>query len=733
MHADTTNRFLSVCVAGIVCGFIGIVATIGHGSLLFAGELRQFLPAAIGLALFSTVVMTAIGVFAGSNAGLMSIAQDIPVVALTPVVAVVAASTDPGLGSEARFATIIAAIAVATMATGAVTLALGHFRLGGMIRFTPFPVIAGFLAGTGWLITLGGIGVAIGELPALSEAATLLEGPVPFQIALTLAILIALVATGRFVRNPLAVPVLLLVLLVLFNVGVMASGGDYDGLRAEGWLIRLPERGRLWPPIELSALASVDWRAVAEGMLDLPVVVVVTVVALLMNATGIELHLRRDVDLDRELRASGYMNLVAGAGAGLPGYPAVSLTLLASQLGVSSRWLGLIVSALTLVALSLGTFLLDAVPAVLLGGILVWVGGSLMVEWLVLSRRRIAPFEYAIVLLIFAVVAFVSFPAGILVGLIAAVGLFAFEYGRVGIVRHEMSGADYQSQAAAPEHRQELLREHGGAIWIVRLQGFLFFGTADRLRRRVLGRMTTAGSPGARFLVIDFRRVSGMDSSAVLSFVRLGQAAESRGFTLVLAGLSERASAALRRSGLGEGGGDAVRFAPDLERGLHECEERLLVGVATGKPPAEPWTLVRLLATFLHDDGLAASVAPYGERIEVPPGARLIEQGARADDIFLIESGNGTVEMAGDHGLPVRLASVGPGAVVGEISFYLRGPRSASIAASDALIAWRYSRADLERLATEIPDAAVAFHQAMAEMLSRRLAVTNDLVRFLAD
>jgi CRP-like cAMP-binding protein len=89
--------------------------------------------------------------------------------------------------------------------------------------------------------------------------------------------------------------------------------------------------------------------------------------------------------------------------------------------------------------------------------------------------------------------------------------------------------------------------------------------------------------------------------------------------------------------------------------------------------------------------------------------------------------------MTGDHHESVVLATVGAGEVVGEGSFYLHGLRSASVTATQSLAAWRFSRTDLGRLGGERPEAAVAFHQAMAAMLSRRLAATNGLVRFLAD
>jgi SulP family sulfate permease len=36
---------------------------------------------------------------------------------------------------------------------------VGHFNLGRVVRFLPYPVIGGFMAGTGWLLFVGGIGV----------------------------------------------------------------------------------------------------------------------------------------------------------------------------------------------------------------------------------------------------------------------------------------------------------------------------------------------------------------------------------------------------------------------------------------------------------------------------------------------------------------------------------------------------------------------------------------------
>ncbi|MGB3612447.1 MAG: sodium-independent anion transporter, partial [Elainellaceae cyanobacterium] len=78
-----------------------------------------------------------------------------------------------------------------------------------------------------------------------------------------------------------------------------------------------------------------------------------------------------------------------------------------------------------------------------------------------------------------------------------------------------------------------------GHISSARLQGMLFFGNAaslfQSLRSRVLDCPT--GSPNC--FALDFRQVTGLDASAVLTFSRLLTLAKSHNTVLVYVGLSE--------------------------------------------------------------------------------------------------------------------------------------------------------------------------------------------------
>ena len=441
--------------------------------------------------------------------------------------------------SRAVAATIVVFVALASLTIGCVCLLIGILRAGRFIRFVPFPVMGGFLAGSGWLIFTGGAGIVAGHPLTLADLNTLPDLGLLLRLGMTAGFVALVALFRRHLPVNLVLPAASIIAIFLFEVGMLATGATRDEARAAGWLVDVAGEGALWPPISPASLALVNWDAIAGALIYLPVVVVLTVIAVLMNAAGIELDIKRDVDLDRELRSVGLQNLVGGAGGGMPGFQSVSLTTLSSRLGASSPIVGIIVSVFSVAALVFGDTVLSVVPTPLLGGLLVWVGLSLLIAWLVNSYPRLTRWEYGVIVLIFSVIVLVSFAVGILFGLIAAVVLFAFEYSRVEIVRHVLTGRDYQSSHDNSEERRGVLQSEGDAILIVRLQGFLFFGTADRLRKRIGERVKRLEGRSIRYLVVDFQRVTGVDSSAVMSFSRLSQMTTPDRLVVVLCGMSD--------------------------------------------------------------------------------------------------------------------------------------------------------------------------------------------------
>ena len=150
-----SNNYITTIAAGIIIGVLYVFIQVSFAALIFSGELSQFLPYGVGLLLAGAVVMGIITVFTSKLSTAIAGPQDSPIAILAVVAAAIVAALPASVSSEQVYFTVVAAIMVATILTAFTFLLLGKFNLGDLIRFIPFPVFSGFLAGTGWLLVVG--------------------------------------------------------------------------------------------------------------------------------------------------------------------------------------------------------------------------------------------------------------------------------------------------------------------------------------------------------------------------------------------------------------------------------------------------------------------------------------------------------------------------------------------------------------------------------------------------
>ena len=154
----------------------------------------------------------------------------------------------------------------------------------------------------------------------------------------------------------------------------------------------------------------------------------------------VELITKRDLSLDRELLAHGAGNLLSGLAGGLIGYTAISLSTLGHKLARGSRLPGVLVALLLVMTALLGTSLVSSIPRPVMAGLIIYIGLALLHEWVVAARRTLPRSDYAVVLMIFAVIAIQNFLWGVVFGLLVTVLLFVVSYSRLGVVRLETVG-----------------------------------------------------------------------------------------------------------------------------------------------------------------------------------------------------------------------------------------------------------------------------------------------------
>ena len=89
--------------------------------------------------------------------------------------------------------------------------------------------------------------------------------------------------------------------------------------------------------------------------------------------------------------------------------------------------------------------------------------------------------------------------------------------------------------------------------------------------------------------------------------------------------------------------------------------------------------------------------------------------------MFVLESGRLRVELVTPEGTQMRVSTVLPGVMVGEIALYTGAPRTADVVAETASVVLRLNRASIERIEEEEPDLATALHRWFATTLAQRL------------
>jgi SulP family sulfate permease len=295
-----------------------------------------------------------------------------------------------------------------------------------------------------------------------------------------------------------------------------------------------------------------------------------------------------------------------------------------------------------------------------------------------------------------------------------------------------VSGSLYRSNVDRSEKERRVLKEHGEQIAVMKLQGFIFFGTANNLLARVRRRVEDADTAPLRYLLLDFRAVDGIDSSAVMSFVRMKQLAYRMNFIMGLVGLTDRMRDQLESGGCCLEDDPLCYYFEDLDRGLERCENILLAWSSEDVHLKDEALPERLEREFRSVEA-AATFLGYLEKLDKGPGHTLMRQRDESDDLYFLELGKVTANLEIGEGKVMRLRTMGPGTVVGEIGFYLNGPRTASVITETEATLYRLTRAAMERMEQDSPEAASAFHEFMVRLLAERLAETNKMLQVILD
>ena len=704
-----------------------------YPGLIFHGKLSGYFAAGLAIVLVSEIVMVLISALFSSDHATQVLPQS-PTIVIQGLIAGSAVNALPAdTPPEELFATVFLVIALSSALTGGFLALLGLARAGGLVRYIPYPVVGGFMAGLGWLILDAGFRVLVELRLNAAALPLLLESDIMTRWLPAMILALCILALRARVQSTLVLPGVIVASVLLFYFWAHGLVGDIDKVAEAGWLLPDVANALRWTLPDLSAIARIDPAILVAIAGDILTLTVVFTLNLFLRASAQEIIVQRELDLNRECIVNGAANIVSAAvGGGVMAYHAPISSSLVEAMRANGRLVSLILVFMFALTLLIGGAVFSLIPRFIPAGLLMFFGLQFMKEWLFDSWSKLPRPDYIIIVIIALATALVGILPGIALGLVVAIGAFVREYSRMEVIKQEFSGSNHRSNLDRSFAQRQLLQIAGDKILILRLQGYIFFGSAYRFYEHLKSRVTAASGDRLNYIILDFKSVRGLDVSTIVDFQKLKKLTDDKGIDLLVSNAAPQLQPMLVDAGIVEARRDKPTLFDDLDHALEWCENILLreAALLDAERVAFEQQLAQHAIIRAKDASAAAS---FLERMETKVGDTIFNQGDESDSLYFIESGRVDVLLRDEAGRALRLRSMTAGAVIGEVGFYLGKTRSASIVVTEAGLLRRLSHDALRRMEETAPQTASAIHVLIASVLSDRLSATNRLVQELME
>jgi len=717
--------------AGAIASIVGLPLCVASGVLAFAplGPSYTAMGAAAGLC--GAIVAGAVSALVATS----SFVATSPRVSESLLLAglIIALSHNPAVAQNQHL--IVVAVFLCVALGGVWQAAFGVAGVAKVIKFTPHPVLVGFLNGVAALVVLSQLKPYFSINPSTTHL-NLFDHPLMFGVMLGVTGLMLffptlarkLPSTSSFGKVP---PV-----LVGF-VGGIAAFYVMKGLSPD--LDLGPTIGTMTFSPPLLGLSDIDARNfIALVGWDILSISFVLAIVATMDTLLVYRTVQNVSDLPisplRDLFAQGIGNCASAVAGGVTGAASPSQTMAAYRAGGRTRLAPISSAMVLLIFVTLFPQLLAAIPSVVLSGILLAVGLLLFDRWILQSvseahraatatDRRRSIYDLTVVLIVMGVTVFYSMVAGVIAGCLLSGIVFVMNMSRP-VVRRRFTGNEIQSKRQRPSRDLAILRDTGSRRAILQLEGVLFFGNADDLSAQVKALFQQTD-----MIALDMRGVSDIDVSGANILANL--IAKSHELQKRLLFCEVPAAQSDRIKGLFNNASEAGELIkPDLDSALEWIEEKSLLLHADKRSQADvlEFSEIDFLAGIEQAD--LGRLSEVLTRREFALGETICREGDDGDRMWLLAKGSVSVRLKLDSGHEdIRIASLARGTTIGEMSLIESTRRSASIVADEQVVCYELLSDDFAKMLAHHPAIATKLLSNLARELSRRLRRTSEDLR----
>lgn len=708
---------------GIFEGVDNALWCYAFATVLFAGAFTSFLPLLVVLLLCGwALTILFVSATSATKLHIMKLDEQ-AIVILASVGALLVANVGLDVVSTRGLATMLAVMSLTSVTVALSFFAIGQYKLTRLLELLPYPVICGFMAGIGWLLLQAGVGIAV-DLPVSRELLEVLQDESKLlKLVLYVGVGLALMIGVTRINKVWVLPVASIIILIGFHSVIALMGYSRPDLVAQGWLFDIPlESASALGFLDGLSMGDIDTQFIVKVMPQILTIAFLALLSASMSLSALMASGYQHLNTSDEMKNIAGGNVLSAMVCCPPSYTDVTASALYERFGASSRWMPIVSAVVLLGVAAIGGWLIAFMPKLLVGATVFLFSFQMLYEWLYENVRGFQPIDYTIVLIILGTVIFVGFMPGILVGILLALLLFVLRYSMISAVHGRHSLADYRSSVERSSSSIRLLDDHGAEALVYTLRGFLFFGTANAILDTI---RDDPDIQDGKFIAIllDLKRVTGIDISALNTFVQIKKICESAGVQLIYSGIPEETKKSFKLL-------DVVSKVHSNELVFTESDyaveymEGLLLDKYTGESPE--LSIGEHLVRLFDDKEKARILMDALSCVECGEGETLFRQGDPDCGFYILERGSVTAYIdTSTNGLR-RVKKFRPGAVIGEMSSYTAERiRTATLMADEPSVLWHMTADKLSQLDSENFELAASIHELVARTLGSRIAYMN--------
>ncbi len=620
---------------------------------------------------------------------------------------------------------------------GVLQVILGIFGIGRLIKFIPYPVIAGFMNGSAILIMISQIWNFLGveKRDTLIDLFGSLSELQPLTVLIAMTTLLVMHHSSKLTKR---IPGSILGLLI----GTLL----YQGLRFAGYSDRLSASVGDIPlkvptPEFLVAFIDLFQKGYFFDTLirvlpgSIGIAILGTITSLLASHVMGELS-NSSTNSNRELIGQGIGKISVALFGGIAATGTLSRSLANYNAGGRGRMSAVFNSAILLTIVLALSPVMELVPKAAISGMLFALafkafdkqGIAILINTIKSRDIRLTVHLTDLVIILSVTLVTLLFDLVTAVGFGVVISIVTFLVKTSGsIIRKINNGQAIRSKKTRNEEMIETLGKYGNQICVIELEGSLFFGSADVLSARI----SELIQQEINYVILDMKRVVDIDSTGSNILEQLHNRLKKKKRALALSYVKNHSKLwhfLKETTDLLDEETDQCVFA-ETDLALEFFEDKLIEKYSANRSATEEIGMETF--PFMKDltDKEKQIFTGFIRRREFEKDDVVFKQGDKSNSLFFITRGSVDITInIDDKGNKIRVSTIPSGTFFGEIALLDNTPRSANVEACEPLITYVLTREDFEILKERHSNISIALLTNISKLFAARLRAANQMI-----